>query len=535
MLVGQAAAAGGGRHRVAAERDRGRDSGRLAARLTLAAVLAVQALISVWLTGRNTAYQDEALYLWAGRLEWARWLHGSRIPIAFPGYFSGSSVVYPPIAAVADSLGGLTGARLLSTCFMLAATWLLWSATRRLLDERAALFAAAVFAFTGSALFLGAFATYDAMALLLLAAAAWTALRTAGQSRRRQVALLTLMVLLLLVANAAKYASALWDPVVLALAALADVRTRGWGSGVRTGLGITAGLGLLIVAAIFAGGHSYLAGIEFSTVSRSLGTQPPATVLAASAAWIGLVAVAAIVGAVIVTRRGAGSGMALTGWVLAVAVLLAPAEQARIHTTVSLFKHVGYGGWFGAAMAGAALSALVGVLTGRPVAERHRPDGNRGRRAAAVGVATALVTAAGLLGLHQASGNYQTWPGTGALVARLRPLAAGQPGRDLAEEPAVVSYYLRAAPSTWSSTLYFRYRDRATGATLTGMRAYAAAIRHHYFSLIVIGYVSVRYRDQAIAAVVSRTPGYRLVGTVPWSAGRRHGRFWIWRWAGRRG
>ena len=387
MLVGQAAAAGGGRHRVAAGHDRGPASGRLAARLTLAAVLAAQALISIWLTGRNTAYQDEALYLWAGRLEWARWLHGSRIPIAFPGYFSGSSVVYPPIAAVADSLGGLTGARLLSTCFMLAATWLLWSATRRLLDERAALFAAAVFAFTGSALFLGAFATYDAMALLLLAAAAWTALRSAGQSRRRQVGLLALMVLLLLVANAAKYASALWDPVVLALAALADVRTRGWRSGVRTGLAATAGLGLLIVAAVLAGGHSYLAGIEFSTVSRSLGTQPPATVLAASAAWIGLVAVAAIAGAVIVTRRGAGSGMALTGWVLAAAVLLAPAEQA---------------------------------------------------------------------------------------------------------------------------------------------------IRHRYFSLIVIRYVSVRYRDQAIAALVTKTPGYRLVAMVPWSAGRRHGRFWVWRWTGRR-
>jgi hypothetical protein len=335
VLVGQATATGGGKHRAAAGHDRGLGRGRLTARLTLAAVLTGQALISLWLTGRNTAYQDEALYLWAGRLEWASWLHGSRIPIAFPGYFSGSSVVYPPIAAVADSLGGLTGARLLSTCFMLAATWLLWSATGRLLDQRAALFAAAVFAFTGSALFLGAFATYDAMALLLLAAAAWMALRSSGQSRRRQMMLLTLMVLLLLVANAAKYASARWDPVVLALAALADVRTRGWRSGVRTGLAVTAGLGLLIVAAALAGGSRYLAGIEFSTVSRSLGTQSPATVLVASAAWIGLVAAAAIAGAVIVIKRRVGSGMALTGWVLAAAVLLAPAEQARIHTTVS--------------------------------------------------------------------------------------------------------------------------------------------------------------------------------------------------------
>ena len=79
----------------------------------LVAVLAVQMIISLRLVGANTAFQDEALYLWAGHLEWAHVLHGTPIP-PFPSYFSGAPVIYPPVAALADSIGGLAGARVLS-------------------------------------------------------------------------------------------------------------------------------------------------------------------------------------------------------------------------------------------------------------------------------------------------------------------------------------------------------------------------------------------------------------------------------------
>ncbi len=80
------------------------------------------------LLGADTAYADEATYLWAGHLEWAHWLHGTAIP-PFPAYFSGAPVLYPPLGALADSVGGLAGARVLSLVFMLGATALLstWS------------------------------------------------------------------------------------------------------------------------------------------------------------------------------------------------------------------------------------------------------------------------------------------------------------------------------------------------------------------------------------------------------------------------
>ena len=75
-------------------------------------------------------------------MEWDHWLHGLNIaPLGFPNYFSGAPVVYPPLLAAFDSLGGLPAARCLSLLFMMAATSLLWSVTRRLYDAVAAFYA----------------------------------------------------------------------------------------------------------------------------------------------------------------------------------------------------------------------------------------------------------------------------------------------------------------------------------------------------------------------------------------------------------
>ena len=147
----------------------------------LLAVLLVQAALSLRLAWSNTAFQDEALYLRAGHLEWARWLHNTPIP-NFPAYFSGAPVLYPPLGALADSVGGLTAARLLSLGFMLGVTTLLWATAARLYGQRAALLATALFATLAGTQFLGAFATYDAMALFLLALAAWLGVRCADSA-----------------------------------------------------------------------------------------------------------------------------------------------------------------------------------------------------------------------------------------------------------------------------------------------------------------------------------------------------------------
>ena len=122
----------------------------------------------------------------------------------------------PPIGALADSLGGLTAARILSLAFMLGATTALWATARRLFGRRAAFFAAALFAVLGPTLHLGAFATYDAMSLFLVALAAWLVVR-AGDRQDATVWMLAAGAILAL-ANATSYSSALFDPVVILVA-----------------------------------------------------------------------------------------------------------------------------------------------------------------------------------------------------------------------------------------------------------------------------------------------------------------------------
>src|SRR6201986_3283579 len=186
----------------------------------LLAVLAVQAALSASMVRASTAFGDEALYLSAGHLEWSHWLHGTPVP-DYPTFFSGAPVIYPPIGALADSLGGLAAARLLSLAFMLGVTCFVWLTARRLLaDDRTAFFAAALFAVLAPTLHLGSYATYDAAALLLLAAATWCAVR--ARDSRAPFRWVIAAGILLALANAAKYATALYDPTVLVVTFLAS-------------------------------------------------------------------------------------------------------------------------------------------------------------------------------------------------------------------------------------------------------------------------------------------------------------------------
>ena len=186
--------------------------------LPLLAVLVVQALLSVRLLGADTAFMDEAAYLWAGHLEWAHWLHGAAIP-SFSSYFSGC----PGDVPAAGRAGGQRraawrGRELLSLVFMLSTTVLLWAVTSRLFGRQAGFFAAALFAVAGPSLHLGAFAIYDAMSLFLLALAAWLVVGAAEQ--QEAAGRMAAAGVVLALANATAYSSALFDPVIVALALL---------------------------------------------------------------------------------------------------------------------------------------------------------------------------------------------------------------------------------------------------------------------------------------------------------------------------
>ena len=258
------------------------------------AVLLLIMLIQAALTLRmhNTAFEDEALYLYVGHLEITHWLTGAALQGNYPSYFSGAPVLYPVLGALADSVGGLAAVRALSLIEMLAVTGLLYALTRRLFNERVALCAAVIFSVAEPTLFLGNLATYDASALCLLAVSAWLIVRSTDF---RWPAYL-LAAPLMLLAVAAKYAALLFVPIIVVLAGLAAAPRVG-----RRALIAPAALGLatagLLAGTLYLAGPDYLTGIKFTTLQRFQGTSSATTLLWDSAQWIGVPLVLAVIGA----------------------------------------------------------------------------------------------------------------------------------------------------------------------------------------------------------------------------------------------
>jgi hypothetical protein len=474
----------------------------------LLAVLAVQAALSASLVRTSTAFGDEALYLSAGHLEWSHWLHGTQVP-AYQTWFSGSPVIYPPVGAIADSLGGLTAARLLSLGFMLGVTSFVWGTAARLLDdERAAFFAAALFAVLAPTLHLGSFATYDAPALLLLAAATWCAAGArngaagdrngapGAQGGEHATRWLVAAGVLLALANATKYATALYDPTVLIVTMLSAWPEAGWRAAARHAA-FLAGTAAAVAGVLLAlGGPGYCTGIRLTTTGRPQGTDAAALVLADAWSWTAVVLVPAVIAAVACAARRRWP-QALLLAVLALSALLAPADQARIHTTVSLNKHVDFGAWFAAIAAGYLLSMLS-------------------RRRAVLAVSVAALVPAAALGVAQARAMID-WPDMTGLVKVVRPLTS-HGGHFLVETTDVLQYYL--PQTTW----------RQWSNTLDDSPAYyQREIARHYFSVVVLSFDQTPAADYSIAFDLSQTSEYRLAAKV--RAGSTV--FYVWEYTGR--
>ncbi len=488
----------------------------------LVIVLAIQAALALRLVRSNSAFLDEATYIWAGHVEWAHWLHGTPIP-GYATYFSGAPVIYPPLAAIADSLGGLAGARLLSMAFMLGTTTALWGTTSRLFGRRAAVAATLLFVLLGPTQYLSAFATYDAMALFLLAVAAW--LLVAARDQADSSLLLLAGIVVLVAANATKYATALFDPTVVALGAMVIVDKRGMKA--ATGrFGCVAACTVALASAILTlGGSWYVVGVQSTTTARSTGTTSAALVLADSAKWIWVPCVIAVAGVALAAfthRRRA------TTWILcilATAGVLVPLEQARIHTGTSLTKQVDFGAWFAA------------IAAGYVVAWLSRASRRAWLRAAmAAPILAAAAYPAWITGPPQALTFMHGWANSARPVAILRPLVHKYPGHLLAEDYDVFGYYLRnQVPwQAWSNTWYFVYKKKIAKSVLgnngqpTGLGAFKAAIKNRYFSLIVLNFGDTATIDDSITSDIQRYREYHVVAELPYSDSHGVGQYTVW-------
>ncbi|MFB7286344.1 ArnT family glycosyltransferase [Actinacidiphila glaucinigra] len=484
-------------------------------RAILLAILAIQAVLSLRLD--NTAFQDEALYLYAGHMEIAHLLHGTPTPIDYNTYFSGSPVLYPVLAAAVDGTFGLIGARLLSLAFMLGSTTLLYAFTRRMFNERVALVAAAMFAVTQSAIVMGNFATYDAAALFLLALTTWIVVRT----DRAPIAAVLLAAPIGVLAVAVKYASALYLPTIVVLAVLTSWPHRKWRALLR---GVLLALfvgGLILFGAKYT---DVLSGVQQTTTNREHGTDSTWSLIEKSRDWGGLMFLTACGGLVSYIRRSRMNESPLSlrmsgpGWrwrtLLAVTLcgtaLLAPAYQIHLHTSVSLFKHIGFGLLFAAPMAGIGVTRLVGAHFRYPQ----------------LGILVWVVMLC--LGLSQSTWRFGVWADSSQLVSAVKP-HVNKEGRYLAETYEVPIYYLRDRTNQrqWTSTFFISYQDKK-GATHTGRDGYRQAIKDGYFDMVILDMVTTPEMDEYIAGQMKGSAHYRLLGNVPFKNSSGHGEYRIW-------
>ncbi len=440
----------------------------------LTAICAVQAALSLSLVWSNTAFADEAQYLSSGQLEWAHWLHGAYVPPYLLSSFSGSPVIYPPVGALANSIGGLAGARILSLLFMLGATILLYLTASRLLDRTAAVIAAALWALSEPAIRL-AFATFDPLSVLLTALSAWLIVQAGYRYRRG--AFVAAAAAALALANATAYSGIIIDPVVITFAFLvwlpcmhrrqASLCTI-WLAGI---LGVLFGLLMTI--------SSSWTGIMSTVISRS-GSDHQSILLVLDDSWgySGLIAVLAVIGAITafgVESRERTALLALLGCT----ALVVPAAQFHEQTAWSLDKHLAYGIFFAAIAAGYGCSRLIRKLTGV------------GRKLAASFCVIAFIYPVAT-SWTSAWNVYHAWPNASSFVTKFTPIAAKSRRSIYISETGpenIAEYYTPQGRdlSRWSTALSL---NPVAISSKYWESNYAKQLRNGNFEVIVLFYAT---------------------------------------------
>jgi hypothetical protein len=471
--------------------------------------LAVQMALSARLIWSNTAFSNEALYLYAGHQE----LQSHLNTLGYETYFSGAPLLYPVLGAFADSIGGLALARIVSLVFMLAATVLLYRLTNDLFGRLAGFFAALSFVVIAPTQFLGAFATYDPMAFFLLTASAYCAYRATRGSLREGA--LVLSFCLLLLADFTKYATTLYDPIVLAIILLNTARTDSSSRALkRTAIYLTA-FAVAGICLIWSAGRGLWQGINYTTLSRATGVDAPSVVLRDSIIWIGLLLALALLGVVAHLVRAKDRTTSLLLSVFLVAALLATINQARIHTATSLHKHDDFGAWFAAVAVGYLLAWLCGQ------------DWRRIYRAV---VPVGLVVLMAILGVQQANQLYRRWPNVTPLIDVMRPLVHYGDEHYLVEEADLVSYCIGNAVfrNEWKGTggtpPRYRYKN---GHLMSREDAWREAVREHYYSVIMFSYAATPTLDESLIGDMKKA-GYHKVAVIKYVDSYGHGSYTVW-------
>lgn len=481
-------------------------------RWSLLLILAFQALLS-WTLLQNTAFQDEGLYIYAGRQILQHWLVGLPLLDNYSYNFSGYPYVYPIIAGPLDMLGGLELVRSFSLVCMLIVTACGYYVTRQLFDQKSAIFAAIFFVCQGPVLFLSRHATYDALCLCLVAVGAALAVNASlAQRPWRALGIGPFLVL----AFFAKYAGLLFIPSVLAILALCTLLRRGWISMlVRGTLGALslAVAGTLAAMVVIHFDPSMLHAIVGTTINRIIFTRASRLFLAEDVVeMVGLSYVVGLAGLVFARKKHLLIALLFLG-----SALLVPAYHIYEAELISLDKHLGYSTFFVMPVAGYTLASLSGF----------RSAFSPGRYWLS-GVAICLILF--LVGTGEAQNMYSRWPNATNLVSVFKTQVRPASGHYLAEQRDVLCYYLKDDTYSWQwiSPYWFEYTDKQ-GHYYQGEEAYVKAVNDGYFALIELDFGVTVQLDLLISQAIEHSRKYDLIDIIPSRDSYGTGHSFIWR------
>ncbi len=296
------------------------------------AAFATMALLGVFLSAevvivlRNLTgpFLDESIYISAGQ----RTLQGHGVSDFYLTWFSGS-LLWPVMAAIANSIGGLDGARILSAILVTVALAGSGRATVNLFGTKVAPWAILIGAINGSVFALGHLAVYDSLALafLGLSYAAVTEF-----DRRDDRIWLVAAAVLLIAATLAKYPALVFGgvPIFLVLAALR-------GRKAPADLAIAMGVGAALLLAFYLPERQQLAQFLSFRVGQNPGFgSTESMILFQLPYFIGASLPLALAGVFLSGKRRRVALMTLT------AVILPSAYQLGTHTSVGIEKHCAY-------------------------------------------------------------------------------------------------------------------------------------------------------------------------------------------------
>ena len=480
------------------------------ATLSLPLILLFQTIVSL-IALRNTAFQDEALYLLAGKQIFNSWVGLPHFLDPYGLYFSGYPSFYPVIGGLLNTLGGIELARMFSLFCMLVVTTCAYRMAKYFFDFNSAILGTALFACQASVLFIGRLATYDALCLCLLALATVLVLHV---SKARTFWVVLAVGPLLVLAVAAKYAGLLFVPSILALLIWCSLEKQGWrGMIARTGLALLSLIATSVVA-FFSMDKEVLTGLSFTTTNRvSFIKTAPMLMLQHITLLGGVIFALAFIALFLVGWRRLPVGLLLFG-----SSLLAPAYHLYKGELVSLDKHIAFAVFFAMPLAGYTVAHLASGFRLHSSINRY------------ILSALAIYLIVFSLGLQEAQNIYAGWAPSSDLTYLLRTQVRPAGGRYLVEDFDVSRYYLQDVtyPWQWNSLDFFSYTDKQKHQLL-GEDAYRSAIREGYFDVVELSYGYNAHLAFAIDGDMKASKNYDLVTKIPYHNSYGDGYFWIWR------